>query len=149
MFWLVYLIAYGWGMFHGYVFLLFTASTHINTSKQVDQQSVWRNTSLRKSFKKTPKQWWSLHNGLGSLHSWCRRTIDNIQRLLKVSTSLPTQADHANPYHQVLQNQGQSWPLWETQVRRTLITTHSYWDPKTWIRFNAPSIIINIWRPYH
>jgi hypothetical protein len=33
---------------------------------------------------------------------------DNILRLLKVSTSLPTQADHTKPYHQVLQNQGQS-----------------------------------------
>ena len=67
MFWLVYHIAYGWGMFHGCLFLLFAAYTHINTSKQIDQQTVWRNTSLRKSFKKTPKQWWSLHNGLGSL----------------------------------------------------------------------------------
>ena len=43
------------------------AIQQVNTSKQVDQQSVWRNTSLNKSFKKTPKSWWSLHNGLGSL----------------------------------------------------------------------------------
>jgi hypothetical protein len=73
MFWVVYHIAYGRGMFHGCLFLLFAANIHINTSvnpkaeikrpfnkvntpKQVIQQSVWRNTSLRKSFKKTPKR---------------------------------------------------------------------------------------------
>ena len=67
MFWPVYLIAYVWGMFHGYLFSLFAAYTHINTYKQIDQQTVWKNTSLRRVLKIHQNKWWSLHNGLGSL----------------------------------------------------------------------------------